>query len=137
MGVPGIGPIISSGGRERETRFRRAATSAPGWVLSPIKSRPATDAENFVGEVHFEPPFTLFDHLVGAGEKRARSRSAACARAASGHAAAATPSSVMKWRRLRSSMGSYAETRASLQQAKDAREGTACPWGRPESFYCR
>ena len=32
-----------------------------------------------------------------------------CARAASGHAAAAPPSSVMNWRRLRSSMGSSPE----------------------------
>src|SRR5262245_28848057 len=32
-----------------------------------------------------------------------------CARAMSGHAAAAPPSSVMKWRRLRSSMGSPPE----------------------------
>jgi hypothetical protein len=35
-----------------------------------------------------------------------RMRSGCCARAASGHTATAPPSSVMNWRRLRSSMGS-------------------------------
>jgi hypothetical protein len=38
-----------------------------------------------------------------------RMRSLCCARAASGHAAAAPPSSVMNWRRLMSSMGSSSE----------------------------
>jgi hypothetical protein len=58
-----------------------------------------------------------------------------CARAASGHAAAAPPSSVMNSRRLRSSMGSLPGTRyASLPQAQDAPEAPAGPWGRPESF---
>jgi len=38
-----------------------------------------------------------------------RIRLGCCARAASGHAAAAPPSSVMNWRRLGSSMGSSPE----------------------------
>src|SRR5262249_5570997 len=33
------------------------------------RQRPLPDAENFDGEVSFEPPFTSFDHLVGAGEQ--------------------------------------------------------------------
>jgi hypothetical protein len=43
--------------------------------------------------------------------------------------------SVMNWRRLRSSMGSPLGTRrASLPQAQDAPEAPAGPWGRPEMF---
>jgi hypothetical protein len=57
-------------------------------------------------------------------------RSGCCARAASGHVAAALPSRVMNWRRLRSSMGSPPGTRrASLPQAQDALEAPAGPWG--------
>src|SRR6516165_9906755 len=33
---------------------------------------PRPDAENFDGEVSFEPPFTSFDHLFGAREQRKR-----------------------------------------------------------------
>jgi hypothetical protein len=62
-----------------------------------------------------------------------RIRSGCCARAASGQVAAAPPSSVMNWRRLRS--GLLPATRcASLPQAQDALEAPAGPWGRPESF---
>ena len=51
---------------------------------------------------------------------------ACCARAASGHATAAPLSSVMNWRRLRSSMGSPPGTRrASLPQTQDAQEAPA------------
>jgi hypothetical protein len=57
----------------------------------------------------------------------------AAARDATGRAAA-PPSSVMNWRRLRSSMGSPRGTRcAILPQAQDAPEAPAGPWGRPES----
>src|ERR1700730_17043497 len=42
------------------------------------RQRPLQDAENFDGEVSFEPPsrFTSFKHLVGAAEKRERDRKA-------------------------------------------------------------
>jgi len=50
-------------------------------------------------------------------------------------AAAAPPSRLMNWRRLRSNMGSPPGTRyASLPQGQDAPEAPAGPWGRPESF---
>ena len=59
-----------------------------------------------------------------------------CARAASGHAAAAPPrSSVMKLAPSEIEHGLLPGTRcASLQQAEDAREAPAGPWGGPESF---
>jgi GAF domain-containing protein len=51
-------------------------------------------------------------------------RSRCCPRTATGHAAAA-PSRVMNWRRLRSSVGSSYST-------EDASEAALGPWGRPE-----
>src|SRR6266566_9258383 len=45
---------------------KQSATWPAAW------QRPRPDAENFGGEVSFEPPFTSFDHFVGAGEQRKR-----------------------------------------------------------------
>jgi mono/diheme cytochrome c family protein len=57
-------------------------------------------------------------------------------RAASGHVAAAPPSSAMNSRRLTSSIGSPSRLAppGSLPHAQPAAEGPASPWGRPELF---
>jgi hypothetical protein len=92
------------------------------------------------------------DYLVGDGEYGSRSckgcqctmcrmRSACCARATSGHAAA-PPRSVIKSRRFKLSMGTSSPMRyraadwpvPSLSHFQPAARRPASPWGRPELF---
>src|SRR5262245_12662097 len=73
-----VGPSGARGrrpGRRRERGRPRALAApdsfAPAQQATPpaARQRPRPDAENFGGEVSFEPPFTSLDHLFGDGEQ--------------------------------------------------------------------
>src|SRR5262245_10294066 len=67
----------ASAARQRQRQsLRSSAPAVPDrfvpaqcTTISAPRQRLLRDAENFGGEVSFEPPFTSFNHLVGAGEQ--------------------------------------------------------------------
>ncbi len=78
-----------------------------------------------------------FPDLVLSGELLLRNPitgiAACCPRAASGHAAAAPPTSEMKLRRFMTDMGfSPHPVRPVSPHPKPTTQGSAGPWGRPE-----
>src|SRR6516225_5966067 len=107
-------------GRFATPRFNAAVDGAPMLrARSEVARRKSVELkQDFFEILAYRDTITRCDN---------RTRSPCCARAASGHAAAAPPSRVMSWRRLRSSISPPPGTRcASLLHAhQDAPQQTA------------